>query len=991
MTPLCTLPAPDLAVGQRLHGYEVLRVAALPEIHAVFCELVHSPTGARHIHIHRPDRENAFGVMFKTVPGDSTGVAHILEHVVLCGSERFPVRDPFFSMLKRSLSTFMNAFTASDWTMYPFATQNRKDFYNLMDVYLDAAFFPRLSELSFQQEGHRLEIDGEDPADERLEYKGVVYNEMKGAMSSPDQVMARSILKALYPDTTYAHNSGGEPADIPSLTYEGLREFHRRHYHPSNAYFFTYGDLPLPEHLAFIEKAVLRRFSAIDPGTEVSPQPRWEAPRTAGFFYPFARGEDPRKKHQVALAWLASDIRETGEVLCLSLLEQILIGNAGSPLRQALIDSGLGSALCDGSGYDAENRDTHFTVGLKDVEPASAERIERLIFEVLEDLVAKGIDPQLVESALHQLEFHRREITNTPYPYGIRLMLAVSGTWIHGGDPMRVLDFDADLARIRRGMEQGGFFERLLSRYFLENPHRLRLILSPDPELADREARRVRQELEQVRQQLSASAVERLRLNAEALRRLQEAPEPLDCLPTLQREDIPPEVDRIAASGSDARLSVSYFEQATSGIVYVAAAADCRGLPPAQRRLVPLFCHAFARIGTARRDYSEMARRIDAFTGGVGLAANPRTGFGGSGRCRPFVALTSKSLLRHLSPMFEILAELMGEFDFSDTGRLRNLLLEYRAGLEAAVVHNGHRLAMSLAARRFSMARALSEEWSGIHQLKEVKRLTDGLADEVLTGLASNLAEIAAYVWDRSRLQTAVIGEGEAVARAGVYVESLLKAARSGGGAAAAEAEEGFPGARLREGWSMETAVNFVAAAFPAVRLEHEDAAALAVMAKMLRSLYLHREIREKGGAYGGFALYNSEDGVFSLASYRDPHIAATLQAFEGAADFLCSGRFDETDIQEAILQVCSEIDKPDPPGPAARKAFYRRVVALSDELRERFKQRLIALRRPDVTAAAERYFGGGLGHCSVAVIGSEEKLREANPKLAEPLKLLRI
>ena len=991
MTPSCTLPAPDLAVGQRIHGYEVLRVAALPEIHAVFCELVHSATGARHMHIHRPDRENTFGVMFKTVPRDSTGVAHILEHVALCGSERFPVRDPFFSMLKRSLSTFMNAFTASDWTMYPFATQNRKDFYNLMDVYLDAAFFPRLTELSFKQEGHRLEIDGENPGDDRLEYKGVVYNEMKGAMSSPDQVMARSMLKALYPDTTYAHNSGGEPADIPSLTYEDLREFHRRHYHPSNAYFFTYGDMPLQEHLAFIEKSVLRRFTAIDPGTEVSPQPRWGVPRTADFSYPFARDEDSRKKHQVALAWLTSDIRETGQVLCLSLLEQILIGNAGSPLRKALIDSGLGSALCDGSGYDAENRDTHFTVGLKDVDLTAAEKIERLIFEVLEGLNENGIDPHLVESAIHQLEFHRREITNTPYPYGIRLMLAVSGTWIHGGDPLRVLNFDADLADIRRGMEQGRFFERLLSRYFLENPHRLRMILSPDPEMAEREARRVRQELEQVRRQLSAEAVERLRRDADALRRLQEAQEPLDCLPTLQREDIPPEVDRIAASGSDPRLSVSYFEQATSGIVYVAAAADCSGLPAEQSRLVPFFCHAFARIGSARRDYSEMARRIDAFTGGIGLAATPRTGFGGSGRCLPFVALTSKSLLRHLEPMFEILAELLGEFNFSDTSRLRNLLLEYRAGLEAAVVHNGHRLAMSLAARRFSMARALSEEWSGIHQLKQVKRLTDGLSNEVLTGLASDLTQIATRVWGRSRLQTAVIGESEAVARAGVHVETLLRAVRPGGSTATAGAEEGFPGARLREGWSMETAVNFVAAAFPAVRLEHEDSAVLAVVAKMLRSLYLHREIREKGGAYGGFSLYNSEDGVFSLASYRDPHIAATLKVFEGTADFLCSGAFDETDIKEAILQVCSEIDKPDPPGPAARKAFYRRIIALSDELRERFKQRLIALRRADVIAAAERYFGAGLGHCSVAVIGSEEKLREANATLAEPLELFKV
>jgi len=242
----------DVAPGDEIHGYRVLRVEHLPEIHAVFHELHHRATGARHIHVSRPDRENTFGVIFKTVPWDSTGVAHILEHVVLCGSERFPVRDPFFSMLKRSLSTFMNAFTASDWTMYPFASQNRKDFYNLMDVYLDAAFFPGIDELSFKQEGHRLELEPAAEGGDRLVYKGIVYNEMKGAMSSPDQVMVRSILKALYPDTTYSNNSGGDPSDIPSLSYVQLKEFHRRHYHPSNAYFYTYGDLPLKDHLAFI-------------------------------------------------------------------------------------------------------------------------------------------------------------------------------------------------------------------------------------------------------------------------------------------------------------------------------------------------------------------------------------------------------------------------------------------------------------------------------------------------------------------------------------------------------------------------------------------------------------------------------------------------------------------------------------------------------------------------------------------------------------------
>ncbi len=974
-----------------VHGHRVQRVEPLAEIQSVFYELVHMATGARHIHISRPDRENTFGVVFKTVPQNSTGVAHILEHVVLCGSERFPVKDPFFSMLKRSLSTFMNAFTASDWTMYPFSTQNRKDFYNLMDVYLDATFFPRLDELSFKQEGHRLEIEADGQGLERLVYKGVVYNEMKGAMSSPDQVMVRSILKALYPDTTYANNSGGDPSEIPQLTHAQLREFHRLHYHPSNAYFYSYGDMPLAEHLAFIEKTVLSRFEALPPQTQVPRQPRWDAPRTVAVPYPFGRGEDPAKKHQVCVSWLASDIRDTAEVLCLSLLEQILAGNAGSPLRKALIDSGLGSALCDGSGYDAENRDTHFTVGLKDVEATAADKIDQIIFDVLGRLSEDGIDRNLVESAIHQLEFHRREVTNTPYPYGIRLLLTLGGTWIHGGDPLRVLKFDADLAEIRSKMEAGPFFERRLARYFLENPHRIRLTLFPDPEMPEREEQRVRTELMRVRSTLGASELDQIRRDAEALRLLQEAEENVACLPTLERDDIPPDVEKIAESGTDSNRAIIHFEQATSGIVYVVATAGCRDLPRSLTGLVPFFCHAFSRIGTCHRDYIEMARRIDAFTGGVGLAAHPRTSFDADGDCIPFVGLTAKSLSRNLEPMYTILAELVECPDFSDTERLRHLLLEYRAGLESMIIHNGHRLAISLASRCFSTTRALSEDWSGIHHVQAIKRLVNGLSEDSLREVAADLDRIGKRIFSHSNFRMAVIGERDAVAAAGVHADAVFRGLAADPSEGATAPDNSRPQGKIREGWSTATAVNFVAAAFPTVRLEHADSAALAVIAKLLRSLYLHREIREKGGAYGGFALYNSEDGMFAMASYRDPHIVTTLDVFGNCADFICGETFDEVDVKEAILQVCSEIDKPDPPGPAARKAFFRKIISLSDDLRQQFKQRLIGLSRAEVRSVAERYFRGGLDDCSVAVIGNEEAILEANRKLKEPLALSKI
>jgi len=984
-------PEKPFSPGATVEGWEVLRVEALPWVRAVFHELRHGASGARWVHVRRADPENAFGVTFRTVPGDSTGVAHILEHVVLCGSERYPVRDPFFAMLKRSLSTFMNAFTSSDWTAYPFATQNPKDFVNLLSVYLDAAFFPRLEELSFRQEGHRLEFEPDPAGGERLVFRGVVYNEMKGAMSAPDQVMVRALHRALSPDTTYAHNSGGDPAEIPRLTWEALREFHRRHYQPGNAYFYSYGDFPLEAHLAFVNERVLARFGAGAPAPEVLPQPRWAAPRTAEAAYPIPPGEDPAKKHQACLAWLTSDIRDTAEVLALVLLEQVLLGTAASPLRKALIDSGLGSALSDGSGFDPEPRDTRFAAGLKEVRAGDEEAVAGIVLDTLGKLAAEGIEPERIEAAIHQLEFHRREVTNTPYPYGLKLLLEIAGTWIHGGDPLRVLRFDEDLAAIRRGMAGGRFFEERIERWFLENPHRLRFALHPDPELAAREEAREREALQAIRRGLTAEEERRLREQAEALRRLQEAREDLSCLPTLERADIPTDVAAVSPSGGDGRLALTCYTQPTAGIFYLAAAAGCGGVAEELRPLVPFFCHGFTRIGTRRRDYAAMARWIEAVTGGVGLAASPHSGFDGAGQGLALANLTAKALERNLPALFELLAELLAEYDFSDRTRLRNLLLEYRAALESGVVPQGHRLAMSLAERRFSPTRALGELWGGIHQLLAVKRLTEDLTDGALDALAADLGRVGEAVLRRPNLELALIGEEGAVRDAAGRAGALLPALPGEGGRRFRLEGPESRGPRVREGWSTATAVNFVAAALPVVRLAHEDAPALAVIARMLRSLFLHREIREKGGAYGGFAVYNPEEGVFSLASYRDPHIVETLAVFEQAPAFLRSGEIGEGDIHEAVLQVCADIDKPDPPGPAARKAFARRLIGLSDELRREFKRRLLAVDLRAVTAASERWLPEGLAGASVAVIGSPESLAEANRRLPEPLALHRI
>ena len=981
---------PDISQGMRLGQYEVEKAAHLEELSAHFYALRHVPTGAKHIHISNQDTENTFAVGFKTIPTDSTGVAHILEHTALCGSEKFPVRDPFFSMIKRSLNTFMNAFTASDWTMYPYCSQNEKDYYNLMTIYLDAAFFPLLDNLSFKQEGHRLELETADDGKERLVYKGVVYNEMKGAMSSPSQVMFRSLLNALYPDTTYRFNSGGEPSDIPDLSHEQLKAFHARHYHPSNAFFYTYGNLPLARHLEMIEAQVLSRFTVIDPQTDVPSQGRWAEPRARRYTYPMSKTEDLAKKCQVCLAWLVGDIRDAMGVVGFDLLESILLGNSASPLRKALIDSGLGADLSDGTGFDRDNRDTLFTCGLKDTAEDAADAIETLILDTLRGLCEKGIEKELIDSAIHQMELRQKEVSNTPYPYGLKLLMRFCGSWFHGGDPTSVIQFDAVLAAIRKKLAKGPYFENLIQTALLDNPHRVKIVLAPDTTLAEEANKKTAAALAAIESKLTDADLENIRADQAALKNLQDAKEDLTCLPTLKIEDIPPDIARVAESAIETAAPLMAFKLPTSGLLYFNSAISIDGLLAEDLPMVPFFGYAFTQMGTLDQDYVSLARQMSAYTGGISMGAHARTGYLADRSSKPFVALSGKSLNRNTTKLLDLIRELALRMRMDDLERLKTLLMQYRSGLEAGVVQAGHQLAMSLACRSFSKAVYLSELWNGIHQLQYIKKLTKDLDGDRLKEISKTLEGIGQRLFAKDGFEMALVGEDAAVTNTTSLAEALygdLGDHATNNPLDGLVMADGLP----KEGWHTSSAVSFVAHTLKTVPMTHADGPVLFVMAKLLRSLYLHKEIREKGGAYGGFAVYNLEEGIFSLGSYRDPHIVNTLNIFDGVLDFLRAGAFDDENITEAILQSCSEIDKPDAPGTAGQKAFFRKIVGLDDDKRIRFKRGVLAVSRDKVLKTAEKYFNTAENPRGVAVISGQTQLNEANTKLPTPLTLHKI
>jgi hypothetical protein len=973
--------------GQAICGYRIQQVSPLPAINAHLIQLVHEKTKAVHIHIANEDKENTFGVFFRTVPTDSTGVAHILEHTVLCGSKKYKVRDPFFSMLKRSLSTFMNAFTASDWTMYPFSTQNKKDYYNLMDVYLDAAFFPEIDPLSFKQEGHRLELEPGENGEPELVYKGVVYNEMKGAMSSPGQVMSRALLKGLYPDTTYANNSGGDPADIPKLTHEDLKAFHARYYHPSNSYFYTYGNLPLAESLGFIEKKVLSSFDFIEMDTRVPSQPRWQVPKSMTQAYAYADTDNIAAKYQGCVAWLTPDITDHFEVLVMAVLEQILLGNSASPLRKALIDSALGSALCDGTGFDSDNRDTMFVCGLKDIEVSTVPEVEKIVFSTLETLADKGIDQYLIDSAIHQIEFSHKEITNTPYPYGIKLLMGVASVIVHEGDPVSAINIDNDLKKLQEELAKDSFLEGRIRRYFLDNPHRLLFTLAPDKDIEARQAENVRHELQKIRKSLGEAELAQINKDAAALKKRQEAEENLDVLPTLALEDVPPEIEIVHPDTIEDVTCATAFDKATSGILYFTCPVGAGKIAPDLFPMVPFFSRAFTNAGTKSASYVQMAERMDLYTGGISMAPFSGTHFDNKGDGHSFLALQGKALDRNIDHLFDMVDEYINDSGFKDHDRLKSLILQYQAGLEASIVGSGHRYAITLSARHLSKAAGINEMWHGIAQYTLIKDLTARVNNEktgaqALAELEKDLFAMTSAIMRKDNFKPAVIGSASSMVQADKRIEKIYDNLPNGNSQAFYTPQIEIDTVQPYDGWMTNTAVSFVGQSFKAVRISHEDAPALSIIAKLLRALFLHREIREKGGAYGGFALYNMEEGIFSFGSYRDPHIKRTLDVYAEACDFITQGQFTGTDVKEAILQVCSDIDKPETPAPSAMKAFYRRITKLSDEIRKAFKDALLGMDKQKVVETAGRYFFRDDAAKGISVISSKLLLDQANQEL---------
>lgn len=981
--------------GQKIHGFTVREVVEVPDLFLTAVKLTHDKTGAQYLHAARDDSNNLFSVQFRTTPMDSTGVPHILEHTVLCGSQKYPCRDPFFKMLNRSLSTFMNAFTASDYTMYPFSTQNGKDFQNLLSVYLDAVFFPCLREQDFWQEGWRLENENPTDPNSPLMFKGVVFNEMKGAFSDNERLYAQHLQNKLYPDHTYSVVSGGEPLAIPDLTWEQLKQFHATHYHPSNARFFTYGDLPLEQHLKQIEEEALSKFERIDPNTQVPSQPHWNSPREDHVTCsPDALAPDPARQNTLCVSYLLGDITDTFEGFTLSLLSSLMISGPNSPFYKALIEPKIGTDFSSVVGYDGSTKEASFSIGLQGMAEDDTERVKQIINQTINDIIENGFEEERIEGLLHKIEIQMKHQSTS---FGLSLASYIASSWNHDGNPVELLQISDSVEKFRQALKENPrFLQDKVRHYFKENTHRLTLSMSPDEAYLEKQAKAEEEKLQKKIQVLTDSDRKQIYEKGLELLDAQSKTQDASCLPAVKVSDIEPTIPITPVQMSTAGgVPVQYCEQPTNGLVYFRAMCSLNTLPEDLRLYVPLFCSVITRMGCGALDYRQQAQQKELRTGGMSVSTQVIPDSTQLDMYEQGVLLSSSCLERNLPHMFELWSDIFNSPHLDNEERLRVLVMMSAQELANGISNSGHLYAMTRAGRHLTPAGDLQETFGGMEQVKFMKRIAE-MSD--LSQVIRTLPRIKKHLLNPDNMRCAVNATPQKMSEAAGQLENFMKdvagnrkerkPVRSNiterpldllddsGPSRKLISEPNFQPCQMKTFFQLPFPVNFVSETIRTVPFNHEDYASLCLLGRMMTAKYLHGEIREKGGAYGGGARMGG-GGLFSFYSYRDPNSTQTLSAFRKGVDWAKSGQFTQQDIDEAKLSVFSAVDAPVAP---SDKGMGRFLSGITDEMKQSYRERLFAVNHKNLVDVAGRYLGVGQRTCGVAILGPENETIKKDP-----------
>ena len=955
-------------------AYEIIEKRFISDLNSEGYILKHKKTGANVTLLLNDDENKVFYIGFRTPPEDSTGVAHILEHSVLCGSKNFPVKDPFIELAKGSLNTFLNAMTYPDKTVYPVASCNDKDFKNLVHVYLDAVFYPNIykEEKIFRQEGWHYEMDS---IEDDLTINGVVYNEMKGAFSSPDDVAAREMMNSLYPDITYGLESGGDPQVIPELTYEEFLDFHRKYYHPSNSYIYLYGNMDGAEYLEFLDEKYLSSFESLMVDSAVKLQVPFEAPRELEKEYSVMEDEPLEENTYLTYNIAMGSSLDKQLYIAMDVLDYVLCSAPGAPVKQALIDAGIGKDV--DSMVEAGIYQPYFSIYAKSAEGEQKEEFVKIIEDVLKKQVEEGIDKKALQAALSLFEFKYREADFGSYPRGLMLGLQALDSWLYD-EKAPFLHIEAnDTFQELKEAAKGDYFEKLIKTYMLDNPHKTILTIKPVQGLTTKTDEKLHQKLQTYSESLSEEEKLAIVENTKALHDYQEAPsakEDLEKIPLLTREDMKKEaasyINDIRTSGD---TTVVFHDIFTNGIGYLTLLFDLRQVPERLFPYVGILKSLFMMVNTEHFGYGELYNEVNIHTGGIRTVINtyPDANSLNLKEYRVMFEVRAKALYDKRDKALELMKEILLTSDFEDTKRLHEIISESKSRLQAVMTSAGHSLAAIRALSYFSPTAAVSEQINGVPQLRLLEEL-DKHFEEKKEELTANLKELVRCIFRSENLIVDYTGTEEGYQGLEASIEAFKKdlftdAVETGCFVPKLE--------KKNEGFMTAGQIQYVCRAGNYMEKGLPYTGALKVLKVMMGYDYLWNNVRVKGGAYGCMCNFaKSGDGYF--VSYRDPNLEKTVEVFEKAADYIASVELDERDVTQFIIGAISELDTPMTPSGKGVYSLGGYLTGLSMERVQQERDELLSVTAEKINALSE-YVRAFIGDECLCVVGNSDKIKK--------------
>lgn len=939
-------------VGQEIEGFVVKEIRPITDFQLNALLLQHQKSGADYIHIDKNDTNNVFSVAFRTTPKHSNGLPHILEHTTLCGSKKFPCRDPFFKMLNRSIANFMNAMTAPDYTFYPFCTENQSDYYNLMSVYLDAVFNPMLRESDFRQEGWRLEHKDIDDKNSPIEIKGVVYNEMKGVYSDNQQIYNEHFLNYILPSNTYGVNSGGDPMIIPSLTHSDLVDFHNKYYHPSNSRFYSYGNFNLESHLQFLNDSFLKDYTSdlsIKNETKVSNEKHWTSSKRA---HVVCR-EDPMiskdKQSSLSIGTLWSDITNIQETFELAILSRLLLNGPNAKFYKNLIEPNIGTDFSAATGFTDQTKDTFFAVGLQGLNVSDFERVESIYEDTIKSVIKEGFNKRDIDNILHSVELSMRHQASN---FGLQLLYGILPIWNHDGNVLDSMCVSEKINKFKIKLtNQPNYLQMLVDRYLLNNKHKLIMTMSPENNYEELRKEDEKKLLKKILTSLSDTDKDNIYQQGLILRKQQDTVQDITCLPSLNLKDLKTTTDIVPLKKESIKNTPVYiFPQPTNQITYFKSVLNISHLSNDLKNLIPLYCNVATRMGIRSMDFRQFDQLVKKCTGGLQMSQSiidsPRDLF----NMKNIVVLNSHCLDKNVNDMFDLWKQIFTQVIFQDKNRLKTLIQEEASSLANSISGSGHMYAMLCATASINPIDAQREMYNGLEYVSYMKQISQ---IEDLSGILKKLEEISECILNKNSMKCSL-----------TIVDDNSKAV---------ESLENFLN-NVSGNWNLPYeynklknqdndvncfhhvlpfSVNYCAKALPGVNYTHKDFAPLKVLCKYLSSKYLLPTVREKNGAYGSGASL-STSGSIQMYSYRDPKPIETFQAFDYTCDWVNNKKITIEELNEAKLAIFQGIDQPVSPMAKGNALF---LYDMDEQIRQNHRNQIMDVKINDILNVANLYF----------------------------------